>query len=225
MFGKADDFILTGDSFGAQWERMRNRVDEYGKLQAPKWSVLDKKTNVRSYLPKLTIDGKSNIPLNTGTYYLSVVYENSSADSDDDSKEVEAAIIIGEIAFDCRGFVLAPGADWNKLFGGQKQLEAPTASGKEGKLKWHSSKVSDQWKDGDTLKFKVDTNSMTLGFTIQGKDESEVRTGWMFKNVLAFTNNKTFPNFLHMFAYCGSKSDSADGVKLTLTETKRTSSA
>lgn len=207
LFGHSDDtsVILSGDSFGKYWDRMRNKVDQYGKLKAPKWSVMDKKASVRSYLPKLTVEGQPTIGLNTGTYYLTVKYENkyASGDDEDETKEVEAAIIIGEICFDCRGFVLAPGADWNKLFGGQKQLEVPNAAGKAGKLKWHSSKVSDQWKDGDTLKFKIDTNSMTLGFTIQGKDDKEVRTGWMFKNVLAFTNNKTYPDFLHIFAYCG----------------------
>jgi len=149
---------------------------------------------------------------------------------EEQGKEVEAAIIIGEIAFDNRGFVLAPGADWNKLFGGQKQMETPTSSGKPAKVKWHSSKVSDQWLDGDTIKFKIDTDTMTLGFTIQGKDDVEVRTGWMFKNVLAFTNNKTYPDVLHVFAYIGGSCKNASDpapfkdVSFTLVETKRTSS-
>jgi len=226
LFGKAEDGnVLQGDSFGKYWERMRNRVDQYGKLKAPKWSILDKKSSVRSYLPKVCINGESQVKLNTGTYYLTVKYENNFiTDSEDAAKEIEAAIIIGEIAFDNRGFVLAPGADWNKLFGGQKQMEAPTTSGKAGKLKWHSSKVSEPWKSGDTIKFKIDTNTMTLGFTIQGENESEVRTGWMFKNVLAFTNNKTYADVLHIFAYIGGNDKNSTGqinpssfVKFSLT--------
>jgi len=227
MVNKTKD-VISGDSFGKYWDRMRNRVDQYGKLKAPKWSILDKKSSVRSYLPKLAIGGKTQIKLNSGTYYLTVKYDNSCGVTD--SKEVEAAIIIGEIAFDNRGFVLAPGADWNKLFGGQKQMETPTSSGKPAKVKWHSSKVSDQWLDGDTIKFKIDTDTMTLGFTIQGKDDVEVRTGWMFKNVLAFTNNKTYPDVLHVFAYIGGSCKNASDpapfkdVSFTLVETKRTSS-
>jgi hypothetical protein len=89
---------------------MRNRVDQYGKLQAPKWSTLDKKTSIRTYLPKLAIGGETQIKLKSGIYYLTIKYESNYAAKEDDSKEVEAALIIGEIAFDCRGFVLAPGA-------------------------------------------------------------------------------------------------------------------
>jgi len=229
LFGKSNATadVLSGDSFGKSWDRMRNPVDQYGKLKPPKWSSLDKKKSMRTYLPKLAIGGETQIKLNTGVYYLTVKYSNDQIAEDN-----EAAIIIGEIAFDNRGFVLAAGADWNKLFGGQKQLEAPSSSGggKQAKLKWHSSKVSEAWKDGDTLKFKIDTTTNTLGYTIQGVDDAEVRTGWMFANVLAFTNNKMYPNFLNVFAYVGGssmhavaqgKETSFSGVRFSLKETRR----
>jgi len=231
LFGKSNSTadVLKGDSFGKLWDRMRNPVDQYGKLKPPKWSTLDKKKSIRTYLPKLAIGGESQIKLNSGIYYLTIKYENDQIAEDN-----EAAIIIGEIAFDNRGFVLAAGADWNKLFGGQKQLEAPSATGKAGgKLKWHSSKVSEAWKDGDTLKFKIDTMTNTLGYTIQGVDDKEVRTGWMFSNVLAFTNNRMYTRFLQVFAYIGGsamhavaqgKATSFDGVRFSLKETRRSKS-
>jgi hypothetical protein len=104
------------------------------------------------------------------------------------------------------------------------------AKGRGGKLKWYSSKVSEPWKNGDTLKFKIDTHTNTLGYTIQGADEKEVRTGWMFKNVLAFTNNRTYIDYMQVMAYCGGSSSNGlmnakfDSVKLTLVETRRTQS-
>jgi predicted lactoylglutathione lyase len=104
------------------------------------------------------------------------------------------------------------------------------AAGRGGKLKWYSSKVSEPWKNGDTLKFKIDTITNTLGFTIQGAGEKEVRTGWMFKNVLAFTNNRTYSDYMQVMAYCGGSSSNGlmnakfDSVKLTLVETRRTQS-
>jgi len=231
LFGKSNPTadVLSGDSFGKCWDRMRNPVDQYGKLKPPKWSTLDKKKSIRTYLPKLAIGGETQIKLNTGIYYLTIKYSNDQIAEDN-----EAAIIIGEIAFDNRGFVLAAGADWNKLFGGQKQLEAPSAAGKaSGKMKWHSSKVSEAWKDGDTLKFKIDTMTNTLGYTIQGVDDKEVRTGWMFANVLAFTNNKMYPRFLNVFAYAGGssmhdvaqeKATTFHGVRFSLKETRRSTS-
>jgi len=231
LFGKSNSTadVLSGDSFGKSWDRMRNPVDQYGKLKPPKWSSLDKKKSIRTLLPKLAIGGETQIKLNTGVYYLTVKYSNDQIAEDN-----EAAIIIGEIAFDNRGFVLAAGADWNKLFGGQKQLEAPSSSGKAGgKLKWHSSKVSEAWKDGDTLKFKIDTTTNTLGYTIQGVDDKDVRTGWMFANVLAFTNNKMYPQFLNVFAYVGGtsmhavaqgKETSFAGIQFSLKETLRSRS-
>jgi hypothetical protein len=97
-------------------------------------------------------------------------------------------------------------------------------------LKWYSSKVSEPWKNGDTLKFKIDTHTNTLGYTIQGAGEKEVRTGWMFKNVFAFTNNRTYSDYMQVLSYCGGSSSNTltnskfDSVKFTLVETRRTQS-
>lgn len=229
---------LKGDSFGQYWDRMRSQVDQYGKLKAPKWSTLGK-SSVRSYLPRLSIGGKTQIKLKSGIYYLTMTYENPSAKNNnvnvDDSKEIEAAIIIGEIAFDCRGHVLAPGADWAKIFAGETQLQPSPAGKAGGKLKWHSSKISEPWKNGDTLKFKIDTHENTVGFTLKGPDDKEVRTGWMFTNVLSFTNNRTYPDYLQVLAYCGGTSSSLisssnnkssfDSVKFNIIDTRRTPSS
>merc|ERR1719464_793370 len=230
LFGKANESsdALSGDSFGKYFEGgMRNKgVD--GELKAPKWSTLDKKTCVRSYLPKLCIGGESEIKMNSGVYYLTVKYEAGGAILEDPLTDVDAAIIVGEIAFDRTGNVLASGADWRKLFKGESQKEHEDVAPK--KLKWHSSKVSDPWKDGDTLKFKIDTDTCSVGFTIQGKGDDEVRAGWMFKNVLSFTNKRMYPKHLSVFAYCGGSSTndlvkdiSFEGIGFYLSETKRTS--
>jgi len=196
---------------------MRIRTDQYGKLKAPKWSASNKET-VRSYLPKLSIDGKTKIKLDSGVYFLTVKYENPHPGSDN-SKAVEAAIIIGEISFDCHGTVMAPGADWKKLMNGKPLVESTAA-----KPKWFASKVSEPWKNGDVLKFKIDTNQNSVGFTVKGPMDKEARSGWMFKNVLSLTNNKTYRDHLQIFAYCGGATPSIlgaanaafDGVKFTV---------
>merc|ERR1712238_337158 len=71
--------------------------------------------------------------------------------------------------------------------------------------KWYSHKVSDPWKDGDTLTFKLDLPKNTIGYTIRGASDNKVRSGWMFTNVLAYTNNRVSPNYLQLFAYVGGK--------------------
>ena len=100
---------------------MRNGVTRYGKLKAPKWSSSDsEKRSIRTYLPKLQIGKETKIKLNSGIYYLKIKYENKYVNNDPaitatkknghSMKKCEAAIIIGEIAFDSNGFVLAGGA-------------------------------------------------------------------------------------------------------------------
>merc|ERR1712176_889849 len=86
------------------------------------------KKSVRSYLSSLTIGGKSTIAFNSGVYYLTMKYEQEAS-----ALPVEAAIVIGEIAFDNTGSVLAPGAKWSKLLSGEKQ--------KEGKAVWRFENV------------------------------------------------------------------------------------
>jgi len=216
---------LRGDSFGYYWEQMRNdKVTFLGdtKAKAPKWativatdSEMKKKANVRSFLPLLALDGDTKIKLpnskskakastgsatnNGGVHYLTMKYENGQIKN----KDIEAAVIVGEIMFDSTGMVLAQGADWKKLFAGKLQLKAQSTSNKM--KKWYSHKVSDPWKDGDTLTFKLDLPKNTIGYTIRGASDNKVRSGWMFTNVLAYTNNRVSPNYLQLFAYVGGK--------------------
>merc|ERR1712176_283729 len=202
--GVSDGEQLIGDSFGVYWERMR-RLDQYGKLQPPLWALKAKKS-VRSFLPSLTIDGKKTIPLNSGVYYLTVKYEQATAAA------VEAAIVIGEIAFENTGTVIAPGAKWTKILKGEKQ--------KGKKNKWYAAKISEPWKNGDILRFKIDTNTLTVVYTVTaagGKEEA--KAGWRFENILAFTNVPTYPKDLGAFAYCGGRGKIADSaVKLTIVD-------
>merc|ERR1712238_582343 len=227
LFGKVVNVIksganeLQGDSFGYYWDQMRNdKVTFLGdtKTKAPKWasivdtdSVTKKKANVRSLLPLLALDGDTKINLkksksssagstnNGGVHYLTMKYENQQLKN----KDIEAAIIVGEIVFDSTGFVLAQGADWKKLFAGKLQLKAQSTNNKM--TKWYSHKVSEPWQDGDTLTFKIDVPKNTIGYTIRGAIDNKVRSGWMFTNVLAYTNNRMNPDYLQIFAYCGGK--------------------
>lgn len=187
---------------------MRERVDQYGKLQAPKWSVQSKKS-VRSCLPRLAIGGKTKIELNTGKYYLTIQYQNPS------ETPVEAAIVIGEIAFDNRGYVLAPGAKWKKILKGETQTEPRMASSKP---KWYASPVSEGWKNGDILRFKIDTDTNTVVYTLSSPGADEAKAGWKFENVLTFTSLPTYPNDLRAFAYCGGKGKNLSAAKLTLVD-------
>merc|ERR1712238_317490 len=79
-------------------------------------------------------------------------------------------------------------------------------------LKWYSSKISEDWKDGDTLNFKIDTFRNTVVYTIQGIGDKEVRTGVKLSNILSFTNNHSFPDFLQVFAYCGGGGGGGSGT-------------
>jgi len=225
LFGKLNLYgdELRGDSYGYYWDQMRNdKVKFFGgiKVKAPKWaSILDndssnrKKKNVRSFLPKLALDGKTKIELKKsssggkgaagGVHYLTIKYENPNIKNQTLNKQIEAAIILGEIVFDCNGFVLAQGADWTKLFAGKLQLKAQSTGNQMSK--WYSHKVSEPWQDGDTLTFKIDIPKNTIGYTIRGAVDNKVRSGWMFSNVLAYTNNRMYPDYLQVFAYCGGK--------------------
>lgn len=210
LFGKVSGDELIGDSFGEHWNRMKSRVDQYGKLQPPLWAVTAKKS-VRSYLPSLTIGGKSSIAFNSGVYYLTMKYEQEAS-----ALPVEAAIVIGEIAFDNTGSVLAPGAKWTKLLSGEKQKEGRTPPSK---TKWYGAKVSEPWKNGDILRFKIDTNTKTVVYTLTATGQSEAKAGWRFENVLAFTNVPTYPKDIRAFAYCGGRGKISDStVKLTIVD-------
>jgi len=224
--------VLQGDSYGKKWKKMNNHVSSNGKMKAPKWSTMDTKTNVRSYLPMVAIGGKTKIKLKSGVYFLKMMYQNryvntaaSKTNNGHSMKKIDAAIVVGEIAFDCHGYVLAPGINWNMIFSGKRQKKPPSSGTiKPSKLKWSSSKVSDPWQDGDTITFKIDTFTNTIGYTVKGVNDTDARFGWLFTNVLAFTNNHTYPDYFQIFTYCGgtslnsssNKSSSFDDVKFKI---------
>jgi len=210
LFGKVSgDEQLIGDSFGNHWVRMRS-LTNYGKLQAPLWSTSAKKS-VRSLLPKLAIGGKTTIALESGVYYLTVNYEEEKS-----AGAVEAAIIIGEISFDNTGSVIAPGAKLLKLLNGEKQKKNQTASSKN---KWYTARVSEGWKNGDCLRFKIDTNTNTVVYTLWAYGATEAKAGWRFENVLAFTSLPIYKKDIQAFAYCGGKGRiAASAVKLTIVD-------
>jgi hypothetical protein len=87
-------------------------------------------------------------------------------------------------------------------------LKPPRAGTNPKSLKWFSFKVNEKWEDGNILTFKIDTYKNTVGFTIHNDDDTTkaVRAGWMFSNVLKFTNNPIYPDYLQVFAYCGGTS-------------------
>jgi len=197
---------LTGDSFGKNWKRMRN-LDGHGKPIAPKWSA-EGAPSVRSLLPKIELGGKAGIQVNTGTYYLTVQYNNQ-----EDAWGVESAIIIGDISFDNRGHVLACGTDFEKL--------AKNKGGVNDKPdKWYSMKVSaSPWNDGDKLRFKIDTNDKTISYHNVTSGSKKV-----LRNVLSYTNKDDKP--IEVLAYCGAKfmkefpSSSADSNRLSIIASK-----
>merc|ERR1711865_948473 len=90
-------------------------------------------------------------------------------------------------------------------------------------LQWSSTKISEPWQDGDVITFKIDTETNSLGYTVQGPDDPTVRCGWNFKNVLACTNKRmsAYHDSVQLFAYCGGKkmsssSSSFDQVKFKI---------
>jgi len=219
LFGKSNPTadVLSGDSFGKCWDRMRNPVDQYGKLKPPKWSTLDKKKSIRTYLPKLAIGGETQIKLNTGIYYLTIKYSNDQIAEDN-----EAAIIIGEISFDNRGHVLACGADFDKL------LKGKNSGAGDNPDTWFSSKVSSApWNDGDRLRFKIDTNENSISYHNVTSGEKKTT----LPNVLSYTNNNKGSSdnnkSIEVFAYCGAKfmkefpSSSADSNRLSIIDSKK----
>jgi len=193
---------------GERWVRMRDSVDQYGKLKSPKWS--DKaKGSVRAYLPLLTIGGKTEIKLDSGVYYLTMKFENQS------KTPIEAAIVIGEIAFDNTGCILASGAKWKKNPQRRTQKEPRVSSSKP---KWYSSPISETWKNGDILRFKINTDTNTLVYTLSSPGADEAKVGWKFENIFSFTSLPTYPNDLRIFAYCGGKGKSSCFAKLSLVD-------
>ena len=75
---------------------------------------------------------------------------------------------------------------------------------------WSPRKISEPWGNGVELRFKIDTNENTIVFQ---KGDSLAKTFW---NILAFTNNPKYPEYLCLFAYCGHPNEQSIDVKLTM---------
>jgi len=69
--------------------------------------------------------------------------------------------------------------------------------------------------DGVVLKFHIDTNKNTIIYQ-KGNTPEKV-----LSNVIAFTNNRMYPEYLKLFAYC--RGVGADPVKLSIIDTEVTS--
>ena len=61
---------------------------------------------------------------------------------------------------------------------------------------WMQRKISEPWVDGEVLHFRIDTNENTIVYRKGNTPEKTLR------NILAFTNNRTYPDYLQVFAYC-----------------------
>lgn len=195
LYGRCDENKLIGDTFGCWLNGVYNPDMKFG--QSTDWKSTGR---VRLLIPQIRFNGKENIMHKSGIYSLTIKYNNSnnvtSCTAKAGSKQ-EAGIIIGEISFDSNGYVTAEGADWDRLLNGQRQTQLPYAHGARGQPTWLSRKISEPWNDGVELKFRIDTNENTIVFQ-KGNTPKKV-----FWNILSFTNNRTYPEFLKVFAYCG----------------------
>eukprot|EP00978_Attheya_sp_CCMP212_P010112 scaffold24251_cov40-Attheya_sp.AAC.3 len=149
--------------------------------------------SMRHYLPEVVFNDQPELKQKSGIYHLAFKYNNKDHDKAGDFQK--AAIIVGEVLFSDDGFVNAEGADWDRLLGGQKQTQLPYAHGARGIPSWLHRKISEPWVDGDELKFRIDTNENTIVFQRSNYPEK------VFWNILAFTNNRNFPDYVRVYAY------------------------
>ena len=163
----------------------------------------------RSLIPQLSINGNVNVMLNSGIYSLAIRFS-----TDESNCYKEAAIVVGETSFSSDGYVRAEGADWDRLLNGQRQNQLPYTHGTRGEPTWMESKISEPWEDGVVLKFRIDTNKNTIIYQ-KGNTPKKV-----LSNVIAFTNNRMYPEYLKLFAYC--RGLGADPVKLSIIDTEIT---
>jgi hypothetical protein len=154
----------------------------------PRWS-----NEYRQLLPQLQFNDQATLKLKSGIYALTVKYHMPRKRADSSR---EAAVIIGEIEFINTGYAVAEGADWDRLLTNQKQTQLPYSHNARGVPQWRNHKISEPWEDGDELKFQIDTNENTI---VYQRGNTPKKTFW---NVLAFTNNRKYPEFLHMYAFC-----------------------
>jgi hypothetical protein len=92
----------------------------------PEWSG---SSTTRSLLPLLELDGKAELQLKSGIYALVVKYTCNSSGKDQldplNTNKMEAGIIVGERELNSEGFVMAEGADWDRLLSNQRQTQLP----------------------------------------------------------------------------------------------------
>jgi hypothetical protein len=219
-FGRTDGegLMLTGDSFGTYIHPSAIYDCPYSgyshENDIPNWSS-GGSSGGRHLLPQLLFNDKAKLPQRSGVYSLSIMYSNSRNQPSGEPIQQEAGIVVGEMEFSNGGFVMAKGADWDRLLNGQRQTQLPYAHGARGVPCWRRRKISEPWEDGEELKFRVDTNENTIVFK---KGDTPEKIFW---NVLAFTNNQDYPDFLCVYAYCGGfrQLDQLD-VKLTIIPTQ-----
>lgn len=210
-----EGLILVGENFSRSEDpssRLRHPstlCNMLGNLvDVPNWS----NNSERWLLPRVLFNTKGELGQRTGIYSLTVKFNKTDDDAFRfDQSTQDAGIIVGETEFNDKGFVMGEGADWDRLLNGQRQTQLPYAHGARGNPIWLQRKLTEPWEDGDVLKFRIDTNENTIVFQ---RGNTPEKTLW---NVLAFTNNRTYPDFLHVFAYCGSSSTKLKpNIKLTI---------
>jgi len=169
-----------------------------GYLQ-PAWSGGVSNLPVHDLLPVLAFNGETELKQKSGIFSLTVTHNCSTTNTDryPPNLEQEAAIIVGQIAFSNDGCAMAEGADWDRLLSNQRQTQLPYSHGARGLPQWQSRKISEPWEDGVELTFRIDNNENTI---VYKKGDTPEKVFW---NTLAFTNNRNFPDFLRVFAYCG----------------------
>jgi len=219
LYGRCEENKLIGDTFGIWFNTHNNGIlnpnQSFGG--SIEWRTGGR---ARLLIPQIRFNDKENIMHKSGIYSLTIKYNNSKNSTGCLAKEgsrQEAGIIIGEISFDSDGYATAEGADWDRLLNGQRQTQLPYAHGARGQPTWLSRKISEPWNDGVELKFRIDTNENTIVFQ---KGDTPKKVFW---NVLSFTNNRTYPEFLKVFAYCGGNGvdTTADNkVSLTITDNR-----
>ena len=196
-FGKIDKegLVLTGESYLCVQDTYHPARKQSGYGQPVENVALwanESWSDSRNLLTQLVFNGKAELMHKSGIYSLVIKYNGSPGIHNQD-----AAIIVGEMEFHSKGYVMAEGADWDRLLNNQRQTQLPYSHGARGVSTWMSRKISEPWEDGTELRFKIDTNENTIVFQ---KGNAPAKTFW---NALAFTNNPKYPEFLRAFAYCG----------------------
>ena len=199
-FGKVESegAVLNGDIYPTKTTRhdgIYGIFDDHKLYSLPGWV---RHPSAKSILVELVHNNQTELRRKSGIYCLVVRYNTGGATANG-----EAGFLIGEIEFNSNGWAWAEGADWDTLLDGKRQSKLPYSHGARGLPTWMHRKISEPWMDGDVLKFRIDTNENTI--VIQRGDWPAI----VLWNVLAFTNNRDYPDFLRVYAFCG-RADSSN---------------